>query len=117
MTDLDNRLPVILLTRPGCSLCDRAHDLLNRLASDYPLVITTLDAEEPDGAALAVRTGILYTPGIVIGDDAVVSGHVTERRLRRAIERRLPSRTGSSPPHATWRQRGRSVLGWLSRRA
>lgn len=114
MTDLKKCLHVVLLTRSGCSLCDQAHDLLNRLASDYPLAITTLDADGPDGAALASQTGVFFTPGIVIEAD-VVSGRITERRLREAIERRLLCRAGYSTPHSGWLRRGRSVLGWLAR--
>jgi hypothetical protein len=115
MTDLNKRLHVVLLTRSGCSLCDQAQDLLSRLASDYPLAITTLDADESDGAALAARTGVLFTPGIVIGTDTVISGHITERPLRKAIERQLrghgryaSSRAGSG--------RSRSLRAWLRRR-
>lgn len=115
MTDLNERLPVVLLTRSECSRCDQAHDLLNRLASDYPLAITTLDADEPDGAALAAQTGVFFTPGIVIGTDTVVSGRLTERRLRTAIERRLPGREGSSTPLPGWLRRVRSILGWPGR--
>lgn len=115
MANLDKRLRVVLLTRSGCSLCDRAHDLLNRLAADYPLAITVLDADEADGAALAARMGVFFTPGVIIDADAVVSGHITERRLREGIERRLFGRVGRSAPLGAWIGRGRSILGWLAR--
>ena len=117
MTDLDKRLRVVLLTRAGCSRCDRAHDLLTRLASDYPLAITGLDVDGPDGAALATRMGVLFTPAVVIGADAVVSGRITEQRLRKAIEGRLLSGVGveTPTPHSGWLRHGRSFLGWLAR--
>lgn len=109
-----SRLPVTLLTRTECARCGQARELLDRLAAEYPLAITTLDVTQPDGLAFAVRTGAMFTPSLVIGT-SVVSGRISERRMREAVERGLAEQCGATLPSARWSRRGRSLLGWLAR--
>lgn len=117
MTDFGKPLDVTFITRPGCSLCEQAHDLLTHLAHDYPLAVTVLDANEPAGAELAARVGMVFTPGIVIGADVVGSGRVTERHLREEFARRLGLPPPTSGRGAGFRRlRGiRTLVGWLTR--
>ena len=38
---------VILLTAEGCAFCEQAKILLDQLATDYQLVVTTVDIASP----------------------------------------------------------------------
>ena len=50
---------VLLLTQEHCRFCTQAKEILDRLAVEYGLSISTLDLGSPEGEALAVRSGLL----------------------------------------------------------
>jgi hypothetical protein len=79
---------VLLLTQDHCSLCDHAKRVLERLATQYPLQLTTLDLATPEGRALAERGGILFPPGVLLDGQPFSYGRLSERKLRRALDRR-----------------------------
>jgi len=82
---------VLILTQEHCGFCEQAKEVLDRLAPEYGLSVSTLDLDSPKGEALAVRGGILFPPGIFLDGEPFSYGRPSERRLRREIERRLKS--------------------------
>jgi glutaredoxin len=80
---------VTLLTQAECDVCEQANALLRRLAGEYALDIQMVDIASPAGQRLAAGGGIMFPPGILLDDEAVLYGRPSERRLRREIERRL----------------------------
>ncbi len=80
---------VLLLTQEHCGFCAQAKEILDRLAVEYELSVSTLDLGSPEGEAMAVRSGILFPPGIFLDGEPFSYGRPSERRLRREIERRL----------------------------
>ena len=82
-------MEVILLTQQDCAFCAQAKEILARLAAEYPLSVTTLDMHSSEGQTLALRGGVLFPPGIVLDGDAFSYGRLSERKLRREVERRL----------------------------
>src|SRR5258708_25157548 len=87
---------VLLLPQAHCGFCERAKEILNRLAPEYGFSVSTLDLASPEGEALAVRSGILFPPGIFMDGEPFSYGRPSERRLRREIERRLKSVEGDA---------------------
>lgn len=85
---------VTVLTKSPCGYCEQAQELLQRLKNEYPLVIETIDIKAPEGEAMATRGGILFPPGIFLDGEPFSYGRVSERKLRRELDRR----TGSSGP-------------------
>lgn len=88
MATSTNPIRVTLLTKAQCGFCDDAKAILSRLARDYPLVIETLDLESPAGERLARRGGVLFPPGIFLDDRPFSYGRLSEKHLRRELERR-----------------------------
>ena len=86
-------LPILLLTQDNCGFCDAAKDILERLSAVYPLSVSSLSLDSPDGRALAEKHRILFPPGIFIDGDAFSYGRPSERKLRREIERRLAAKS------------------------
>ena len=80
---------VLLLTQQDCAFCTQAKEILARLSAEYGFSVSALDVSSPEGEALAVRSGILFPPGIFLDGEAFSYGRPSERRLRREIERRL----------------------------
>ncbi len=80
---------VLLLTQEHCAFCTQAKELLARLSAEYGFSVSTLDVSSPEGEVLAVRSGLLFPPGIFLDGEAFSYGRPSERRLRREIERRL----------------------------
>ncbi len=82
---------VVLLTQNHCSLCEHAKQVLDRLAAEYPVRITTLDLASSEGRALAAHGGILFPPGVFLDGEPFSYGRLSERKLRRELDRRHQS--------------------------
>lgn len=85
---------ILLLTQENCGFCYQAKEILDRLAVEYGLSVSTLDLSSPEGQALAERSGVLFPPGIFIDDDPFSYGRPSEQKLKREIERRLGAEKG-----------------------
>lgn len=84
-------MQVLILTQEQCPFCEQAKELLSRLATEYPLDVSTLALHSPEGQALAERSGILFAPGILLDGVPFSYGRPSERKLRRELERRFAS--------------------------
>src|SRR6266550_2810688 len=87
---------ILLLTQEQCGFCTQAKEILDRLAVEYEISVSTLDLASPEGEALAVRSGILFPPGIFLDGEPFSYGRPSERKLRREIEHRLRSVQGDA---------------------
>lgn len=85
MPDVD----VLLLTQQQCAYCDDAKQLLDRLREDYPLSIRTMDIVTAEGQELAARGGVMFPPGLFLDGEPFAYGRQSERKLRKALDRRL----------------------------
>src|SRR6266700_1175219 len=83
------RISILLLTQEHCGFCEQAHDILDRLSREYWLSVSTLDMCSPEGQRLATQGGLLFPPGILIDDEPFSYGRLSERKLRRELDRRL----------------------------
>ena len=123
MTEPSRALEATLLTSQDCLLCHDTEALLNLLASEFPLVIMTVDAASPQGAALAERYGLAFTPGLILDGEPFGYGRLSERALRRELARRCSNTstglaTLSSGPAAPAPGRiKRALSAFLSRSA
>lgn len=85
---------VLLLTQAHCGLCEHAKRVLERLAGEYPLQVTVCDLASPEGRELATRGQLPFPPGVLLDGEPFCYGRLSERRLRRELDRRLdPSRS------------------------
>lgn len=67
---------------PGCSLCDKAKHLVERVAQDLPLEIEEVDITRDETLYERFRYAI---PVIAIDGRPVMAGKVTELWLRKAL--------------------------------
>lgn len=74
-------LRAVLRTKPDCSLCRQAEDVLRRIARDVPLDLELAFVTE--GSAQAQRV-----PIVEIGGIEVQAGKVSEFRLRNWLKER-----------------------------
>lgn len=81
-------IQVTLLTKSQCSYCEDAKHLLNLLKGEYWLSVETIDIHTPAGEAIAKRGDILFPPGVFLDGEPFSYGRVSERKLRRELERR-----------------------------
>lgn len=81
-----------LLTQADCVYCDHAKDVLNRVGAEYPLSVTEVDLETPQGRELATRHGVLFAPGVLLDGQPFGFGRLSENRLRKALQNRDKAR-------------------------
>lgn len=79
---------ITVLTQPECSYCESAKQVLERLSAEYRLQITEVDLRSERGRALAGRAGVLFAPGVLVDGEPFSYGRLSERKLRRVLNRR-----------------------------
>jgi glutaredoxin len=79
---------VTLLTQADCGLCEHAKKVLARVAEDHPLQVTEIDLASPRGRELADEARVVFAPGILLDGRPFGYGRLSERKLRRALQRR-----------------------------
>lgn len=81
-------MEILLLTKEHCDFCAQAKGMLERLQVEYGYALSLLDLQSPEGENLALRHGILFPPGVFLDGEPFSYGRLSERKLRREIERR-----------------------------
>lgn len=80
-----------LLTKPECTYCDQAKQVLDRIAADYLVTVESVSLESPQGDALARSVGAIFAPVVLIDGELFSYGRLSERKLRRHLDRALPA--------------------------
>ncbi len=80
---------VVLYSRPGCCLCNRAADLLTLLGREFPHELRIVDIDADPTLREKWRCHI---PVIFIDGSHRVALRITEERLRRAFSRAVQKR-------------------------
>jgi len=83
---------ITLLTQTSCGMCELAKEILASLGNDYPLAITEVDLASDDGRRLAADAGVMFAPGVLVDGQPFSYGRLSERKLRRALDRRAVAR-------------------------
>ncbi len=83
------RMDILLLTQENCGFCEQAREILERLSREYWLAVSTLDMGSPEGQRLATQGGLLFPPGILIDGKPFCYGRLSERKIRRELDRQL----------------------------
>ena len=78
---------ITLLTQEDCGYCEHARQVLARVGEDHPLDITEIDMRGEQGRILAARAGVMFAPGLLVDGRPFGYGRISERRLRRALQR------------------------------
>ncbi|MQA13486.1 MAG: thioredoxin family protein [Pseudonocardiaceae bacterium] len=79
---------ITLLTQEQCRFCDLAKEILDRVGHDYPLQVREVDLATAEGQRLATAVGVLFPPGVLLDEGAFSYGRLSERKLRRVLDRR-----------------------------
>jgi glutaredoxin len=79
---------IALLIQDNCVLCEQAKEVLVRVADDFPLVVEEIDLGSEQGRRLAQRGGVMFAPGVFVDDQMFGFGRLSEKKLRRALQRR-----------------------------
>lgn len=79
---------VTLLTQEQCRFCDLAKEILDRVGHDFPLRLREVDLATAEGQRMATAVGILFAPGVLLEGEAFSYGRLSERKLRRELDRR-----------------------------
>ena len=83
---------ITLLTQTSCGLCRLATEILARLGDEYPLLVTEVELGSDEGRRLAGDAGVLFAPGVLVDGQPFSHGRLSERKLRRLLDRRAAVR-------------------------
>lgn len=83
---------VTLLTQTSCALCELAKGILDRLSQEYPLSVTEVDLRSDMGRRLAADAAVMFAPGVLVDGEPFSYGRLSERKLRRLLDRRAAMR-------------------------
>lgn len=81
---------ITLLTQSSCSSCDRAKEVLSRLAREFPLTVQEIGLDTDEGKSLAIRHAVMFAPGILIDGEMFSYGRLSENKLRLQLSRANP---------------------------
>jgi len=81
---------ITLLTQADCGYCEHAKAVLARVGADHPLEVTEIDITGDQGRMLAARAGVVFAPGLLVDGRPFGYGRISERRLRRTLQRLDP---------------------------
>lgn len=81
-------MDIVLLTQDQCAFCDQAKEGLERLSKEYGFAVSTVHLNTAEGQTLAERGGVLFPPGVFVDGEAFSYGRLSERALRRELDRR-----------------------------
>jgi glutaredoxin len=84
-------VPIVVLTQPACGLCDFAKSILARLGEHYRLSVTEISLDTEAGRRLAAQAGMMFAPGVLVDGQPFSYGRLSERKLRRLLDRRTTS--------------------------
>jgi len=82
---------ITLLTQDDCGFCDHAKQVLDRIGTRYPLRVKEIELSSEEGQALARKAGVLFAPGVLVDGEPFSFGRLSERKLRRALDKRAQS--------------------------
>ncbi len=101
---------VTLLTQASCAFCDQAKETLVRLSQEHSLDIVEISLDSDEGRALGERHGVVFAPGVLIEGAFFSFGRLSERKLRRELQRRQEGPAEPRPRRRVW-QRGAHPAG------
>jgi glutaredoxin len=81
-------LRVTVLSAPACELCEHAKAVLARVGEDYDFEIEECSTQTEQGRRLMVEHKVAFPPGILLDGEPFSYGRLSERKLRRELERR-----------------------------
>ena len=79
---------ITLLSQDNCGFCEHAKQVLARVGVRYPLQVTEISLDSPEGQAIATSAGVLFAPGVLVDGRPFSFGRLSERKLLRALEKR-----------------------------
>jgi glutaredoxin len=83
---------ITVLTQDDCGFCDDAKRVLDRMSAEFPLRIKEIGLAGEEGQTLARAAGVLFAPGVLVDGKPFSYGRLSERKLRRALGKRLEER-------------------------
>ncbi len=78
---------ILLLTADDCHFCRQGKDTLDKLRREFLLEVEEIALASARGQELAERFGVLFPPGLFLDGSFVGFGRVSERKLRKLLQR------------------------------
>jgi glutaredoxin len=95
---------VTLLTQASCSFCEQAKETLAGLSQEHAFETEEISLDTEEGRALGERHGVVFAPGVLVDGEFFSFGRLSERKLRRTLQRRDAPSADHGPRARTWRR-------------
>lgn len=77
---------VVVLSSPGCHLCEDALRVLEAVAREFHLSVREVDMTSAEGARLVELYRPLMPPAVIVDDRLFSVGRLPRKKLRRELE-------------------------------
>lgn len=74
-----------LVSTPDCHLCERAREVVKKVAAGGDVHIDEVDWDSAEGRALVEREGVPFPPALFVNGELVGYGRLSEGALRRHL--------------------------------
>lgn len=81
-------MELTFLTRSECSSCERAEEIIDRLAAEYSIPVSKLPLDSEPGRALAEEWAAMFPPVVLIDGGLFSQARLSEEDLRKELEKR-----------------------------
>ncbi|TFV79395.1 thioredoxin family protein [Blastococcus sp. CT_GayMR19] len=88
---------ITLLTQRSCAYCEQAKATLNQLRREHVFEAVEVSLETDEGRELGARHGVLFAPGVLVDGQLFSFGRLSERKLRRELQRRHAAAASPGP--------------------
>ena len=85
---------ITIVTKDDCALCDHAKEVIARVGDEFDIELELVGLETARGREVALQSGMVFPPAVLVDGQPFAYGRLSERQLRRALAQRpvTPSR-------------------------
>ena len=79
---------ITIVTKDDCALCDHAKEVIARVGDEFDIELELVGLETARGREVALQSGMVFPPAVLVDGQPFAYGRLSERKLRRELEQR-----------------------------
>lgn len=84
-----DQVEVTILTQPDCANCERAEEIIERLAGEFPIAVSKVQLQSESGRQLAQEWAAMFAPVVLIDGSLFSQARLSENDFKKELQTRL----------------------------